>query len=135
MPNRGRVVNVGAGPPDEGCERDTCPRCGRERWELIVVPGCFYCDRCKVASPGPNERPPEPPRGEQMEHSSTAYPGQPIKGKELHRIGEALGLIGERGSEERCGGKPGKPHTVRIAHDPCVCPGCPDCQPEQGGAG
>jgi hypothetical protein len=35
-------------------------------------------------------------------------------------------LTAEKGP--RCGGKPDKPHTVRIAHDPVVCPGCADCK-------
>jgi len=48
--------------PEDGRVRsvDVCPRCGRERWELVIVPGRFYCDRCGVATAGPNRKPPEP---------------------------------------------------------------------------
>lgn len=45
--------NVGYGPPPDGAERawDTCPSCGGARWQLVIVPDRFYCDRCRVATP------------------------------------------------------------------------------------
>lgn len=51
-----RVLNYGIGPPEDGHERewDTCPDCGGKRWQLIIVPDRFYCDRCEKAGPGPN---------------------------------------------------------------------------------
>lgn len=57
-----RVLNVGPGPPEDGKERrsDLCPKCGAERWELLVVPDCFFCDKCQVASVGPNDNVSEP---------------------------------------------------------------------------
>lgn len=36
-----------------GQRRDTCPCCGGERVELVVVPGRFYCSTCQTATPGP----------------------------------------------------------------------------------
>jgi hypothetical protein len=51
-----RVVNEGPGPPDDGKDRrvDTCPTCGGERWEILVIPDVFHCDACKKATGGPN---------------------------------------------------------------------------------
>lgn len=51
-----RVLNVGAGPPDDGRDRrvDTCPDCGGERWEILIVPDVFYCDVCEKSTAGPN---------------------------------------------------------------------------------
>lgn len=39
--------------------RDLCPECGEPRLELVVAPGRFYCARCEVAGPGPNEDAPD----------------------------------------------------------------------------
>lgn len=57
-----RVLNYGTGPPEDGLERewDTCPECGAERWQLIIVPDCFHCDRCEKAGPGPNREVADP---------------------------------------------------------------------------
>src|SRR3954470_8423 len=51
-----RVVNEAPGPPDDGKARrvDTCPTCGAERWELLVVPDVFYCEKCRKSTVGPN---------------------------------------------------------------------------------
>lgn len=40
-----------------GQRRDTCPGCGGERVELVIVPGVFYCSRCAAAGPGPLAEP------------------------------------------------------------------------------
>lgn len=37
--------------PDEPQRRDTCPGCGRERRELVITPGNFYCPSCRIAGP------------------------------------------------------------------------------------
>lgn len=57
-----RVLNHGEGPPEDGAERerDICPECGAERWQLVIVPERFYCDDCKKAGPGPNGDAPAP---------------------------------------------------------------------------
>lgn len=57
-----RVVNEGPGPPEDGRERrwDVCPKCGGGRWEIVVIPDRFFCDKCQVASVGPNADVPEP---------------------------------------------------------------------------
>lgn len=57
-----RVLNYGVGPPDDGHERewDTCPVCGRPRWQLVIVPDRFHCDKCEKAGPRNDEPPPEP---------------------------------------------------------------------------
>lgn len=72
-----RVLNYGAGPPDDGRARrvDTCPACAGERWETLVpVPGVFYCDACERASFGPNLEAPAD-RPEQIELFADAVPG------------------------------------------------------------
>lgn len=59
-----RVLNYGTGPPDDGLERewDVCPDCGGKRWQLVIVPDRFYCDKCCKATFGPNTevKQPEP---------------------------------------------------------------------------
>jgi hypothetical protein len=57
-----RVLNYGTGPPKDGLERewDTCPICGLRRWQLIIVPDRFHCDKCEKAGPGPNTEVAEP---------------------------------------------------------------------------
>jgi hypothetical protein len=64
-----RVLNVGPGPPDDGKARrvDTCPSCGGERWEILVVPDVFHCDACKKATVGPNTEAPADPQPEQID--------------------------------------------------------------------
>lgn len=51
-----RVLNYGTGPPEDGLKRewDVCPKCGQPRWQLYIVPDRFYCDKCEVATFGPN---------------------------------------------------------------------------------
>lgn len=63
-----RVLNYGTGPPDDGLERgrDICPDCGGERWQLVIVPDRFYCDRCEKSTYGPNTAPPAEPEPEQI---------------------------------------------------------------------
>lgn len=55
-----RVLNYGEGPPDDGRERewDVCPDCGGKRWQLVIVPDRFHCDRCEKSSRGPNTEAP-----------------------------------------------------------------------------
>lgn len=62
-----RVLNYGTGPPDDGHDRewDTCPHCGRPRWQLIIVPDRFHCDKCEKAGPR-NDKPPPEPEPEQL---------------------------------------------------------------------
>lgn len=57
-----RVLNCGTGPPKDGLKRewDTCPDCAEPRWQLIIVPDMFYCDRCEKSSAGPNREVAEP---------------------------------------------------------------------------
>lgn len=57
-----RVLNIGPGPPEDGMARrsDLCPKCGAERWELLVAPDRFFCDGCQIASLGPNKDVDEP---------------------------------------------------------------------------
>lgn len=57
-----RILNFGAGPPEDGLERewDVCPDCGCKRWQLVIVPTRFHCDRCEKAGPGPNVAVTEP---------------------------------------------------------------------------
>lgn len=46
---------------------DSCPECGAQRFELVVVPTRFFCRRCQIATEGPNTAPPGDPEPEQID--------------------------------------------------------------------
>lgn len=80
-----RVLNYGTGPPDDGLKRewDICPDCGNKRWQLIIVPDRFHCDRCCKAGPGPNTEVAEP----QPEQMDLIVDGVQLEVGETIRIG------------------------------------------------
>lgn len=98
--------------------RDSCPECGAERFELVVVPGRFYCRRCKVATEGPNTEPPSDPEPEQIDlFAVTGAPVVPIDPEaraiakrasdvleaavdEAPPIDEGMAWVGEEGPDE-----------------------------------
>lgn len=95
-----RVLNYGTGPPDDGHERewDVCPDCGQPRWQLIIVPDRFHCDRCEKAGPGPNTevREPEP---EQLGLDDAMTESKP-HAEEVPPLDEGMAWVAEEMPEE-----------------------------------
>lgn len=72
---------------------DSCPTCAAERFELVVVPGRFYCRCCKIATEGPNTEAPRDPEPEQIDLFEPSNPPPPPKGKDLmHDLMGSLGM-------------------------------------------
>jgi ribosomal protein S27AE len=96
-----RVLNVGPGPPDDGLERewDVCPDCGCKRWQLILVPDRFYCDRCHVASLGPNQDVAEP-EPEQIDLFASNEGAKPEAVADEPPIDEGMAWVAEEMPDE-----------------------------------
>jgi len=95
-----RTLGYGSGPPDDGLERewDTCPTCGNRRWQLILIPDRFHCDRCCIST-ARNDEPLASPEPEQIgmdfgaENITAKYNGDqpPIDESQGHETDRILG--------------------------------------------
>jgi hypothetical protein len=80
--------------------RDTCPECGAERFELVVVPDRFYCRRCKIATEGPNTEAPAEPEPEQIDLFEPTGPAPTILDPQARAIAKRASDVLEAAVEE-----------------------------------
>lgn len=79
---------------------DSCPTCGRDRFELWCIPGRFYCRRCATATEGPNTEPPSDPEPEQIDLFAPTEPAPTLLDPKARAIAERASDVLELATDE-----------------------------------